>query len=60
MLLSRGVTAHGPALTQQYSPPGAEVTSLSLVKAAVDAKYIVVLFCMGLCADALHIGGVDC
>jgi MFS family permease len=44
MLLSRGVTAHGPALTQQYSPPGAEVTSLSLVKAAVDAKYIVACF----------------
>mmetsp|Transcript_10468 Transcript_10468/g.19144 ORF Transcript_10468/g.19144 Transcript_10468/m.19144 type:complete len:92 (-) Transcript_10468:146-421(-) len=43
MLWSFGANAQGPALTalaQQYSPPGAEATSLSLVKAAGDGTYI--------------------
>jgi MFS family permease len=63
MLWSLGATAQGPALTalaQQYSPPGAEATSLSLVKASGDGTYIVVPFLMGLFADAFEISGIDC
>ncbi|KAL3915380.1 MAG: hypothetical protein SGILL_005686 [Bacillariaceae sp.] len=57
MLWSFGATAQGPALTslaQQYSPQGAEATSLSLVKAAGDGTYIVVPFLLGLVADAFY------
>lgn len=63
MLWSLGANAQGPALTalaQQYSPSGAEATSLSLVKAAGDGTYIVVPFLLGLFADTFHIPGVEC
>lgn len=63
MLWSLGATAQGPALTalaQRYSPPGAEATSLSLVKAAGDGTYIIVPFLLGLFADTFRILGVEC
>jgi predicted MFS family arabinose efflux permease len=61
---SFGATAQAPALTsiaQQYSPPGIEATSLSLVKAAGDGTYIIVPFLLGLLADRFtNIQGVEC
>ena len=64
MLWSFGATAQGPALTalaQQYTTPGAEATSLSLVKAAGDGTYIIVPFLLGLVADAFHeTSGAEC
>ncbi|KAG7357084.1 quinolone resistance protein [Nitzschia inconspicua] len=63
MLWSLGATAQGPALialAQQFSAPGAEATSLSLVKAAGDGTYIIVPFLLGLFADTFSITGVEC
>jgi MFS family permease len=64
MLWSLGATAQGPALTalvQQYTTPGAEATSLSLVKAAGDGTYIIVPFLLGLVSDAFRdISGAEC